>query len=69
MEKINYEEAIEELNNIVKLLEEGNVTIERALKLLERGQELIKVCYGELDKAKGKLTEIKNVLGNLEEDE
>ena len=69
MEKINYEEAIEELNNIVKLLEEGNVTMERALKLLERGQELIKVCYGELDKAKGKLTEIKNVLGNLEEDE
>ncbi len=68
MEKINYEDAIQELNNIVKLLDEGNITIERATKLLERGQELIKLCYGELDKAKGQLTEIKNVLGNLEEE-
>lgn len=68
MEKISYEEAVEELNNIVKLLEDGSITMEKALKLLERGQELIKICYGELDKAKGKLTEIKSVLGNLEEE-
>ena len=69
MDKISYEDAIQELDNIVKLMEEGNITMERATKLLERGQELIKACYGELDKAKGKLTEIKNVLGNLEEEE
>ncbi len=68
MDNISYEDAIQELNNIVKLLEEGNITMEKAIKLLERGQDLIKVCYGELDKAKGKLTVIKNVLGNLEEE-
>ncbi len=67
MEKLSYEEAVLELNNIVKLLEDGSISMGKAVKLLERGQELIKLCYSELDKAKGKLTEIKEVLGNLEE--
>ncbi len=38
-----------------------------AVKLFERGQELIKICYNSLDKAKGKLTEIKETIDNIEE--
>ena len=38
-----------------------------AVKLFERGQELVKICYDILDKAKGKLTEIKETIDNIEE--
>ncbi len=62
MENISYEEAAKELNQIIEKLEEGSL-----VKLFERGQELIKICYNSLDKAKGKLTEIKETIDNIEE--
>ncbi len=67
MEKISYEDATNELNTIINKIENENVSIDEAIKLFERGQELIKICYNELDKAKGKLTEIRENLGKLEE--
>ncbi len=67
MEKISYEEATKELNSIINKIEKENIPMSEALKLFERGQELIKICYTELDRAKGKLTEIKENLGKLEE--
>ena len=38
-----------------------------ALELFEKGKNLVKVCYSHLDKAKGKLTEIKESIEGLEE--
>ena len=67
MKKISYEDATNELNTIINKIENENVSIDEAIKLFERGQELIKICYNELDKAKGKLTEIRENLGKLEE--
>lgn len=52
MEKISYEDATNELNTIINKIENENVSIDEAIKLFERGQELIKICYNELDKAK-----------------
>ena len=65
--KLSYEEASKELNKIVEQLENGDLSMTTAMELFERGQELIKICYINLDKAKGKLTEVKENLGKLEE--
>ena len=65
--KISYEEASKELSKIVEQLESGDLAMSKAVELFERGQELVKVCYASLDKAKGKLTEVKDNLGKLEE--
>lgn len=67
MEKITYEEASKELSQIIAKLESGQITLDEAVKLFERGKELIAICYSSLSLAKGKLTEIKETLGKLEE--
>lgn len=68
MEKqLSYEEALKELNDIVEKLENGTLPMSEAIELFERGKKLVKVCYGHLDKAKGKLTEIKETIDGLEE--
>ena len=65
--KISYEDAVKELNKIVEQLENGDLPMSKAMELFEKGQELIKICYNSLDKAKGKLVEVKENLGKLEE--
>ncbi len=68
MEELTFERANFELEGIVAKLESGTLSMEEALKAFERGQELIKFCFSSLDKAKGKLTEIKESLGKLTEE-
>ena len=65
--KISYEDALKQLNEIVDYIDNGDLPLSKAVELFEKGQELIKVCYSSLDKAKGKLSEIKENLGKLEE--
>ncbi len=67
MEKISYEEASKELNQIIEKLEEDKLPLSSAMQMFERGQELVKICYKNLDSAKGKLTEIKETIDKLEE--
>ena len=53
--KLSYEEAREELAEIVESLEDGSATLEESLKLWERGEELAKICQEWLDWAKKKI--------------
>ena len=53
--KLSYEQAREELAEIVESLEDGSATLEESLKLWERGEELAKICQEWLDGAKKKL--------------
>ena len=57
--KISYEEARDELAEVVESLEAGSATLEESLKLWERGEELAKICQGWLDGAKKKLDSVK----------
>ncbi len=54
-EKPSYEEARDELSEIVESLEDGRATLEESLKLWERGEELAKICQEWLDGAKKKI--------------
>jgi exodeoxyribonuclease VII small subunit len=54
-ERPGYEQARDELVEIVRRLEAGGVTLEESLKLWERGEELAKICQDWLDGARAKL--------------
>lgn len=54
-EKLSYEDARDELSEIVESLEDGSATLEESLKLWERGEALAKICQEWLDGAKKKL--------------
>ena len=51
-EKPSYEEARDELAEIVESLEDGSATLEESLTLWERGEVLAKICQELLDGAK-----------------
>ena len=55
---MTYEEAEKELGQIVERLESGNVALDDAVKLWERGEELYRFCREQLDAAQGKVEEL-----------
>lgn len=50
-----YEQARDELVDVVRRLEVGGATLEESLGLWERGEELARVCQDWLDGAKARL--------------
>jgi exodeoxyribonuclease VII small subunit len=50
-----YEQAREELAEVVRRLEAGGLTLEESLALWERGEELAKLCQHWLDRARERL--------------
>jgi exodeoxyribonuclease VII small subunit len=54
-ERPGYEQARDELVDIVRRLEAGGVTLEESLKLWERGEELATICQEWLDGARARL--------------
>lgn len=53
---MNFTEKMTELNNILKNLEENNMSLEASLEEFERGVKLIKECQTYLNEAKQKIT-------------
>jgi len=51
----SYEDAREELIEVVRQLEQGGTTLEESLALWERGEKLAKVCQDWLDGARKRL--------------
>lgn len=50
-EKLSFEEAFDELETTVQRLEEGDLTLEEAIALYERGMSLAQRCNDALDAA------------------
>ena len=53
-----FEEAQRELERIVSQLEGGRASLEDAVALWERGDELYRYCLERLDSAEGKIEEL-----------
>jgi exodeoxyribonuclease VII small subunit len=51
----SYEEAREELVDVVRRLESGGTDLEESLALWERGEKLAQICQGWLDGARKRL--------------
>jgi exodeoxyribonuclease VII small subunit len=52
------EAAQRELESIVQRLEGGQASLEEAIALWERGEELYRFCVEKLDAAEGKIEEL-----------
>ncbi|MBE6692594.1 MAG: exodeoxyribonuclease VII small subunit [Ruminococcaceae bacterium] len=63
--EMSFEQALARLEQIVKMLEGGNVPLEDLIKLFDEGTSLVKLCTARLDTAeeKVKLLQVKD--GNL----
>ena len=53
--KIMFNDAMEQLEEIVHQLEQGDVPLEQALTLYQKGMELSKVCHDKLQNAESQL--------------
>jgi exodeoxyribonuclease VII small subunit len=58
VESLNYEGALQELEDIVAALEAGNQTLEGSLKLFGRGNELAAYCANLLNRAELQVKQI-----------
>ncbi|HEX5770031.1 MAG TPA: exodeoxyribonuclease VII small subunit [Nocardioidaceae bacterium] len=54
-EELSYEQAREELVEVVRRLESGGSNLEDSLALWERGEKLAQICQSWLDGAKKRL--------------
>lgn len=57
-EALSFEQAELELRRIVERLEAGEVSVDEALTLWERGENLYKICRERLDAVEGKVEEL-----------
>jgi exodeoxyribonuclease VII small subunit len=60
----DFESASAELEGIVKKMEEGDLSLEQALELYERGVQLSRFCHAKLEEAERRL-EILNERGEI----
>jgi len=58
MSEPSFEEAQRELESIVQRLESGDASLDEAITLWERGEELYRVCSAKLDAAHGRIEEL-----------
>lgn len=57
-EELSFEAAFQELEETVRRLEAGGLSLEEALALYERGQELAALCGTLLEAAELKISEL-----------
>jgi exodeoxyribonuclease VII small subunit len=55
MDKLTFEDALIELEEIIEKLEGGKMPLEEAVKAFERGSELKKICEEKLKNAQLKI--------------
>ncbi len=55
MADLSYEEARDQLVEVVRTLEQGGTSLAESLALWERGEELAKVCQQALEGARARL--------------
>jgi exodeoxyribonuclease VII small subunit len=58
VKKLSFERAIEELESIVKRLEEGKVPLEESVEIYERGESLKRRCEELLRQAEARVDKI-----------
>ena len=58
VDELTYEQAFEELEGVVAALESETLTLEQAIALYERGQQLTRRCTGLLDSAELRIRDL-----------
>jgi exodeoxyribonuclease VII small subunit len=55
---MRFEEAQQELEQIVQQLESGQADLDKSIRLWERGEELHRICVEQLESAQGKIEKL-----------
>lgn len=63
-----FEEALQRLDEVVRSLESGELSLEAALDLFAEGVDLARYCYGMLDAAEQRLQVLAGVEVSREEE-
>jgi exodeoxyribonuclease VII small subunit len=56
--ELTFEQAFQQLGEVVQKLEAGDLSLEDSLALFERGMLLARLCEGKLDEAEQKVSQI-----------
>ena len=54
-EELSYEKALEKLDQTLKLLEDGDLSLEAALKAVDEARVYLKICTERLEAARHKI--------------
>jgi exodeoxyribonuclease VII small subunit len=57
-DKLTFEQAMEQLEAIVQKLEDGEVELEEAITIYQKGMELSKLCHDKLKSVENQLTKV-----------
>ncbi|MDD4164201.1 MAG: exodeoxyribonuclease VII small subunit [Eubacteriales bacterium] len=68
-EELTFEEALAQLEKIVRTLEEGNVPLDKSLALFEEGTRLVRFCNDKIDSAEQKVKILTEKNGNITEED
>lgn len=60
IEELSFEQAVTELENIIKKLEDGKIPLEEAVQAFETGTQLRKLCETKLKNAQLKIEDVTN---------
>jgi exodeoxyribonuclease VII small subunit len=63
-ERLGYEQARDQLAELVKRLEAGGLTLEQSLELWERGEKLAAICEDWLEGARARLAAVTRQAGD-----
>lgn len=64
--ELSFEEAMQELEEIVEKLETGDVPLEKTIIYYQDGMKLSKLCNDKLNQVEDKMTKIMNEQGDLD---
>jgi exodeoxyribonuclease VII small subunit len=56
--ELSFEQLQAELEQVVGRLERGDVPVDEALQLWQRGEELLRLCRARLESAEGRVEEL-----------
>jgi exodeoxyribonuclease VII small subunit len=62
-ETLTFEQALQELEEVVARLEDGKLVLEESITLFERGQELVSLCNKALDGADLRVQKVRAAAG------
>lgn len=63
MSEPSFEQLQAELEQVVGRLERGDVPVDEALQLWQRGEELLRLCRSRLESAEGRVEELSSGSG------
>ena len=55
---LSFEQALQQLDGIVRSLEDGDTSLEESLAQYEKGIGLLKLCYGQLRQAEQRVQKL-----------